>query len=168
MHNNKTINKYSKPTNPNSNKLSNMPKTCNCRKLNKDNCPLKGNCLIKNVIYKVKVESKGPDKIYIGSTAGSFKDRYANHKHTFKNINKKQSTRLSDYVWSFFHRYGKRPNMEWSIVSKIKHTSNGVSRICPTCNTERAVIAAEDKDLLLNKRQDLSNICPHNRRFYFK
>ena len=168
MHNNKTINKYSKPTNPNSNKLSNMPKTCNCRKLNKDNCPLKGNCLIKNVIYKVKVESKGPDKIYIGSTAGSFKDRYANHKHTFKNINKKQSTRLSDYVWSFFHRYGKRPNMEWSIVSKIKHASNGVSRICPTCNTERAVIAAEDKDLLLNKRQDLSNICPHNRRFYFK
>ena len=168
MHNNKTINKYSKPANPNSNKLSNMPKTCNCRKLNKDNCPLKGNCLIKNVIYKVKVESKGPDKIYIGSTAGSFKDRYANHKHTFKNINKKQSTRLSDYVSSFFHRYGKRPNMEWSIVSKIKHTSNGVSRICPTCNTERAVIAAEDKDLLLNKRQDLSNICPHNRRFYFK
>ena len=40
--------------------------------------------------------------------------------------------------------------MEWSIVSKIKHTSNGVSRICRTCNTERAVIAAEDKDLLLN------------------
>ena len=168
MHNNNTINKHSKLTKPFCDKLSNMPKTCNCRKINKDKCPLKGNCLIKNVIYKVKVESKGPDKIYIGSTAGSFKDRYANHKHTFKNINKKQSTRLSDYVWSFFHRYGKRPNMEWSIVSKIKHTSNGVSRICRTCNTERAVIAAEDKDLLLNKRQDLSNICPHNRRFYFK
>ena len=83
-------------------------------------------------------------------------------------MNKKQSTRLSVYVLSFFHRYGKRPNMEWSIVSKIKHTSNGVSRICLTCNTERAVIAAEDKDLLLNKRQDLSNICPHNRRIYFK
>ena len=25
-----------------------MPKTCNCRKINKDNCPLKGNCLNKN------------------------------------------------------------------------------------------------------------------------
>ena len=48
--------------------------------------------------------------------------------------------------------------MEWSIISKIKHTSNGVSRTCPTCNTERA---AEDKDLLLNKRQDFSDICPH-------
>ena len=38
------------------------------------NCPLKGNCLIKNVIYKVKVESKGSYKIYNGSTPGSFKD----------------------------------------------------------------------------------------------
>ena len=56
-----------------------MPKTCNCRKINKNNCSLKGNCLIKNVIYRVKVKSKGPDKIYIGSTAGSFNDRYANH-----------------------------------------------------------------------------------------
>ena len=28
--------------------------------------------------------------------------------------------------------------------------------------------SADDKDLLLNKRQDLLNICPHNRRFYFK
>ena len=46
---------YSKPTKPFCDKLSNMPKTCNCRKTNKDNCPLKGNCLIKNVIYKVKV-----------------------------------------------------------------------------------------------------------------
>ena len=72
-----------------------------------------------------------------------------------------------DYVWSFFHRYGKKPNIEWSIVSKIKHTSNGVSKICPTCNTDRAVIGAEDKDLLLNKRQNLSKICPHNRRLIF-
>ena len=62
MHNNNTINKHSKPTKPFCDKLSNMPKTCNCRKINKDKCPLKGNCLIKSVIYKVKVESKGPDK----------------------------------------------------------------------------------------------------------
>ena len=59
MHNNNTINKHSKPTKHFSDKLINMPKTCNCRKINKDKCPLKGNCLIKNVIYKVKVESMG-------------------------------------------------------------------------------------------------------------
>ena len=29
---------------------------CNCRKSNKLNCPLNGNCLIKNVVYKVRVK----------------------------------------------------------------------------------------------------------------
>ena len=65
MHNNNTIVKYSKPTKPNSDKLSNMPKTCNCCKINKDRSPLKGSCLIKNVIYKVKMESKGPIKFIL-------------------------------------------------------------------------------------------------------
>ena len=46
MHNTNTINKYSQLANPNSDKLNNMPKTCNCRKVNKDNYLLKGNCLI--------------------------------------------------------------------------------------------------------------------------
>ena len=69
MQNIKTINKHSKPNKPFCDKLSNIPKTFNSCKINKDNCPLKGNCLIKNAIYKVKVESKGPDKIYIRSTS---------------------------------------------------------------------------------------------------
>ena len=42
-----------------------MPKTYNCRKINKDKCPLKSNFLIKDVIYKVKVESKGPIKFIL-------------------------------------------------------------------------------------------------------
>ena len=29
---------------------------CNCRKANKINCPLQGNCLIKNVVYKVNLK----------------------------------------------------------------------------------------------------------------
>ena len=41
MHNNKIINKYLKPIKPNSYKLINMLKTCDCRKKNKDNCLLK-------------------------------------------------------------------------------------------------------------------------------
>ena len=48
--------------------------------------------------------------------------------------------------------YNKKNAPDIFIVSKIKQTSNGVSRICPTCSTERAVIVAEDKDLIPNKR----------------
>ena len=40
----------------------------------KNNCPLDGNCLTKNVVYKCVVSSKNvPDKQYIGLTEGEWK-----------------------------------------------------------------------------------------------
>ena len=162
-------------------------KNCNCRKSNKHNCPLQGNCLIKNVVYKVRVKCDFTDnnnisnktmntsnnnnydeRIYIGSTGGYFKDRYTGHKHTFNNINKKHSTRLSDFVWQYFDRYGTKPEMEWSILYHANSNINGASKICQICNIERMAIAAEDNKKLLNKRRDISNNCAHNRRFFFK
>ena len=141
---------------------------CNCRKSNKINCPLQGNCLIKNVVYKVNVKcNNSSDKVYIGSTGRHFKDRYTGHKYTFKHINKKNSTRLSDFVWQYFSRYGKKPDMKWSIVHHVKGNIGGASKICQLCNLERLAIAAENKQHLLNKRQDISNNCVHNRRFFF-
>ena len=151
------------PTNINANN------NCNCRKANKINCPLQGNCLIKNVVYKVNVKcnNNSSDKIYIGSTGRHFKDRYTGHKYTFNHINKKNSTRLSDFVWHYFSRYGRKPDMEWSIVHHVKGNIGGASKICQLCNLERLAIAAEDKHQLLNRRQDMSNNCAHNRRFFF-
>ena len=67
--------------------------TYNCRKSKKPNCPLRDNCLISNIVYKVKQKvqkdqkQKDQNRIYIGSIGGSFKDRYVGHKHTiFINI----------------------------------------------------------------------------------
>ena len=72
---------------------------CNCRKSNKINYPLQGNCLIKNVVYKVNVKCiNSSDKLYIRSTGRHFKDRYTGHKYTFNHINKENSTILSDFV----------------------------------------------------------------------
>ena len=42
-----------KVTSPTNNDTYN---NCSCRKANKINCPLQGNCLIKNVVYKVNVK----------------------------------------------------------------------------------------------------------------
>ena len=36
-------------------------KDCNCR--DKTKCPLQGNCLSKNIIYKAIVETEGGDKM---------------------------------------------------------------------------------------------------------
>ena len=64
-------------------------------------------------------------------------------------------------MWKYFHRYGKRPKIIWSIIHKIKHNTSCAQRICQTCNMERAAIAVEDRELILNKKHDLSNVCPH-------
>ena len=84
------------------------------------------------------------DKVYIFSTGGHFKDRYTGHKYTFKHVNKKNSTRLSDFVWQYFDRYGTKPEMEWSILHHANNNISSASKICQICNLERMAILAED------------------------
>ena len=68
------------------------PKTCNCRK--PAECPMEGNCLKESVIYQATVttEDNNPPQTYVGLTENSFKTRYANHKTSFCNSNKRLST----------------------------------------------------------------------------
>ena len=48
---------------------------CNCRG-GVNVCPLKGECLMKGIVYKVKiVEGAGNDIMYIGSTSTTFEER---------------------------------------------------------------------------------------------
>ena len=47
--------------------------TCNCRE--KNSCPLNGNCLQENVIYKAMITSQNESKKYIGSKEEQFKKR---------------------------------------------------------------------------------------------
>ena len=61
-------------------------KTCNCRK--GDECPLKGECLLKEVVYQAKVTTKEKTETYIGLTATEFKTRWRNHQMSFKHENK--------------------------------------------------------------------------------
>ena len=79
-HNNHIL---SKPTTtpPNSDRPN-----CNCN--NPSECPINKNCKSKNVIYKAQVTSPddGVTKEYIGMTATTFKERYANHKNITRNM----------------------------------------------------------------------------------
>lgn len=49
---------------------------CNCRV--KEEYPLKGNCLLKNVIYEAKDISEGENKYYIGAAEGDWKFLFYN------------------------------------------------------------------------------------------
>ena len=80
-HNTNIINK---PINPDTNSK------CNCRQ--KNSCPLDGNCLAENIVYKATITTDNQNyklKEYIGSTCNKFKTRYGNHKASFKNTTQK-------------------------------------------------------------------------------
>ena len=60
----------------------------------------------------------------------------------FNHINKKNSTRLSDFVKQYFSRYGKKPDMKWSIVHHVKGNIDRARKIYQLCNLERLAISA--------------------------
>ena len=63
----------------------------------KESCPLNGDCLQSSVAYGCKITSNNTDSpYYTGLTENTFKDK---HKNSFKYKTKKNSTKLSNYVW---------------------------------------------------------------------
>ena len=63
-----------------------------------------------SVIYQAQVTSVKGNEWYVGLTANTFTQRYSQHKHTFRDPNKKVSTELSKYIWSL-----KEKNIDYSI-----------------------------------------------------
>ena len=124
--------------------------------------------MINNVVYNVEVQSKGQNRTYIVSTGGFLRIDTPGIIKLLIILIKSKILVLSYYVWKYFQRYGKRPKMVWSFIHNIKHNTSCAQKICQTCNMERAAVAAEDKEILLNKRLDLFNVRLHNKRFFFK
>jgi len=83
---NKSIMKQNNPTT--------TANTCKCR--NRDTCPLGGKCLIDGIIYQaaVKREDNNKNEYYVGLTENSFKTRYNAHTNSFRQRNKRHSTKL--------------------------------------------------------------------------
>ena len=70
-------------------------KTCNCRR--KTDSPMDCNCLSECLIYKASV-SATTDKYYYGTCENTFKERYNNHKCSFRSKSREKNTELSKYV----------------------------------------------------------------------
>ena len=49
-------------------------------------------------------------------TQGKFKDRFTQHKHSFKNKSKRNATTLSAYVWD--KRINTQTDIKWNIIKK--------------------------------------------------
>ena len=55
-------------------------------------------------------------KQYIGMTANTFKERYNNHKKSFKNPLYQNETELSKYLWKL-KETKKEFSVKWSVMS---------------------------------------------------
>ena len=139
-----------------------VTKECNCRV--KADCPLEGKCLDKSVIYKCHVKTDENDNgiHYIGLTEGTFKKRWYNHCHDFRNESKEKSTELSKHIWDL-KKEGKVPILKWEIIDHAPAYKNG-SKNCNLCLTEKFHIITSKLNLL-NKRTELISKCRHSNKF---
>ena len=136
---------------------------CNCRQRN--NCPLKGKCLTKAVVYQATVtnSNNNENQTYVGLTETSFKTRYLNHTSSFRNNQKKNATELSKHVWTL-----KETNtpytINWKILKQCQPYSNKSKR-CNLCLYEKFVIIYHPELSTLNKRNELISTCRHRKKY---
>ena len=136
-------------------------KSCNCQKSKKDKCPLRGQCVQKNVIYQATTAERTPKK-YIGSTE-LFKKRYSEHKHSFRHEAYKNSTTLSHHIWE--KQLGTEPTLKWEVLEHAHPYTKG-SRSCGLCLAEKMHIMRQiNNPAFLNKRTELAQKCRHKAKF---
>ena len=152
---NKTILKrhdnQTKPTNTNS------TRHCNCRQ--PDQCPIHGNCLKTNVIYKAEVTKtdNNETRTYIGVTANDFKTRYRNHSKSLKNKKYHNDTELSKHIWEL-KNVKRKYTIKWEITKQLPPRKAG-SRKCRLCLEEKLLILKGRKMNILNKRSEHFSAC---------
>ena len=133
----------------------------------------------------------------MGSTGDEFKTRYYGHTASFKDEKKRDATKLATHIWSLKDAAKRKKDnneltneneekqseeeekeqnegslpakyqVDWSIKWAAKSYKPSVRGICSLCNMERISIATTNGKLL-NKRSELTSMCPHHKKLYFR
>ena len=138
---------------------------CNCQV--KSLCPVPGECCRPSVVYHATVNhDDGKTAEYIGCTEPKFKERYGNHKKSFRHADYKSETTLSKYVWD--NGLNPTPNVTWKFLKNCSVYKTG-NKSCDLCLSEKFhIIKNLHKKNIINKRTDIGNKCPHKRKCMFK
>ena len=102
-------------------------------------------------------------KQYIGMTASTFKERYNNHKKSFKNPLYQNETELSKYLWKL-KETKKEFSVKWSVMKRTPSYSVG-GKSCILCLEEKLCLLKADKNKTLNKRSEIFAKCRHMDKF---
>ena len=128
-------------------------KPCKCR--NKDECPLNGQCLVLDIVYKCIASTLiNPDKTYLGTAEGDLKKRYNNHTKSFRRKWYSNET-TSKYIWEIRKKYNEMPTLKWSIVKSVPSYSN----------EKFEIVNFEDQYHLLNSCSELISKCRHANKY---
>ena len=152
-HNKKLINTSIKNTLP-----------CNCRK--KHECLLDDKCRDENIVYKCATSVDGyPNKVYLDTAEGDFKQRFYNHRMSFNNEGHSKDTTLSKYVWEIKKKLKIMPSLKWSIIKSVPAYSS-ISRKCQLrLQRKFEILIYSNPNELLNKRSEIISKCPHVNKF---
>ena len=105
-------------------------------------------------------------KNYCGTCEKSFKERYNNHKSSFRNKSCQKSTELSNYIWKLKEN-GKNYTINWLIAMKPQPYIYGM-RKCDLCLCKKLLIAKANSASLLNKHSKFVSKCHHMNKLILK
>ena len=132
---------------------------CNCN--NRNECPLENECLTPRIVYRADVTNNKTDehKYYYRISDTPFKERYENHKTSFRHRSPLTASDLSKYHWKLVDK-GAVPTIKLSIAKRVK--CNTFINNCNSCLSQKAFITRNlDDENMLNKRSDFISKCRH-------
>ena len=124
--------------------------------------PHKINCVSSNCNH----QRQKTDQTYVGLTSNTFKTRFAYHKTSLTNVNKKHGTELSKHVWKLKDK-SVDYIIKWKIIKQAKPYSNNSNR-CNLCLWEKYFILCHPSLATLNKRNELVASCRHANKFLLR
>ena len=139
---------------------------CNCRK--KAKCSMEGNCQVNDVVYNCDVTRPLPKKVYLGLAEGQWKNRFYNHKLSFKHKRYFNKTTTSSYMWHLKSVSSETPNFEWSILRCVPPYSDISKKCLLRLYKKLKIVTYQHQKELLNKRSELLYKCRRANKLLLK
>ena len=140
---------------------------CNYNYKNKS--PLDNQCLTPRIVYRADVtnDQTQEQKFYYGISDTPFKERYQNHKESFRHKKYSTETDLVKYCWELKDK-GALPAVNVSIAKRVKGKS--LIKNCALSLSEKLFIIRNFNNInMLNKKSEFISKCRHiNKRFLMK
>ena len=137
-----------------------------CSRMKKEDCSLKGECLMSEVVYQATVTTRDKKETYMGLTATQFKGRYRSHLMSFRHQKRRNETELSKDLWQL-KEANKEFDITWKILAKAKPYINLTKR-CNLCTPENFFWICRFHMATLTRRNELVSTSRHRRNFILR